>query len=77
MPGSDATFARVGFRYKPPAAPSRNDAPDPVRITLSDGYGIEISRDDGQARDRRPLYAPACRAPARQRESGRAKAART
>lgn len=40
--GSDATFASVGFWYKPPPASAPDDAADAVRMTLSDGYVIEI-----------------------------------
>ena len=43
--GSDATFASVGFWYKAPAAPVPDSAGDTVRMTLSDGYVIEIPRE--------------------------------
>ncbi len=45
--GSDKAFASVGFWHRPPAAaPAKADA-DTLRMTLSDGYVIEIPRGEG------------------------------
>ena len=45
--GSDAAFAGVGFWHKPTAPSAPAEAADTVRMTLSDGYAIEIPRGQG------------------------------